>query len=139
LKKRGKHKTEHSLGAVAVEFALVAPVLLLLIAGIVEFAHGYNIQISVTQAARESARNFAITSNLAEASKAGTDGAPGLTPTKFTFSPSLSACESGKNVTMTVTYAADSVTGFALVMNGKSVSVAKNFTVTGVGAMACGG
>jgi Flp pilus assembly protein TadG len=139
LKKRGKHKTEHSLGAVAVEFALVAPVLLLLIAGIVEFAHGYNIQISVTQAAREAARNFAITSNLTEASKAGTDGAPGLTPAKFTFTPSIAACETGKNVTVTVKYTAQSVTGFALVMQGKSIAVAKDFTVTGVGAMACGG
>lgn len=139
MRKPGKHKTEHSLGAVAVEFALVAPVLLLLIAGVVEFAHGYNIQISVTQAAREAARNFAISNNLTEASKAGRDGAPGLTPAKFAFTPSLSACEPGKNVTMTVTYAANSITGFALVMQGKSVAVAKNFTVTGVGAMACGG
>lgn len=139
MRKRGKRKTEHSLGAVAVEFALVAPVLLLLIAGIVEFAHGFNIQISVTQAAREAARNFAITSDLTEASKAGRDGAPGLTPAKFTFTPSAPACETGKNVSMTVTYAAESVTGFALVMQGTSVAVAKNFTVTGVGAMACGG
>ena len=47
-------------GAAAVEFGLVAPVLLLLIGGIVEFSHTYNLQISVTQAAREAARTLAV-------------------------------------------------------------------------------
>jgi Flp pilus assembly protein TadG len=139
LRTRRGSTIERSRGAVAVEFALVAPVLLLLIAGIVEFAHGYNIQISVTQAAREAARNYAINSDLTLASKAGTDGAPGLTPSKFTFTPSIAPCVAGQNITITVKYAAQSVTGFALVMQGQSIAVAKNFTVTGVGAMRCGG
>jgi hypothetical protein len=39
---------------------LVAPILLALVAGIVEFSHAYNLQISVTQAAREAAREMAI-------------------------------------------------------------------------------
>jgi Flp pilus assembly protein TadG len=139
LRKRGLIKTERSRGAVAVEFALVAPVLLLLLAGIVEFAHAFNIQISVTQAAREAARNFAITNDLTKASAAGKAGAPGLTPSKFTFSPSIPACEPGKTITITVQYAAESVTGFALVMHGQSVAVADTFTSTGIGAMRCGG
>lgn len=139
MRKRRGSNSERSRGAVAVEFALVAPVLLLLIAGIVEFAHGYNIQISVTQAAREAARNFAIHSDIAQASKAGTDGAPGLTPSKFTFTPSIATCVDGQNITITVKYAAQSITGFSLVMQGQSIAVVKNFTVTGVGAMRCGG
>jgi Flp pilus assembly protein TadG len=139
LRKRGKSKTEHSRGAVAVEFALVAPVLLLLIAGIVEFAHAFNIQISVTQAAREAARNMAIHNDLTQAKAAGIAGAPGLTPAKFSFTPSAASCAPNTNITMTVTYAAESVTGFALVMNGTSVAVADTFTSTGVGAMRCGG
>ena len=47
-------------GAAAVEFALVAPLLLALVGGIVEFSYTYNLQISVTQAAREAARTMAI-------------------------------------------------------------------------------
>ncbi|WP_354253552.1 TadE family protein [Arthrobacter sp. UYEF21] len=43
-------------GAVAVEFALVAPLLLALVAGIVEFSFVYNTQISLSQAAREAAK-----------------------------------------------------------------------------------
>lgn len=43
-------------GAAAVEFALVVPLLLTLLFGIVEFGAAYNAQIVVTNAAREAAR-----------------------------------------------------------------------------------
>ena len=56
----GSRAQDRERGAVAVEFALVAPILLALVAGIVEFSHAYNLQISVTQAAREAARTMAI-------------------------------------------------------------------------------
>ena len=39
-------------GAVAVEFALLAPVLILLLFGITEFGRAYNVQISLSNAAR---------------------------------------------------------------------------------------
>ncbi|MHA7277400.1 TadE/TadG family type IV pilus assembly protein [Arthrobacter sp. Hz1] len=47
-------------GAAAVEFALVAPLLLLLLLGIVEFGRVFNAQIQVTAAAREAVRSMAI-------------------------------------------------------------------------------
>ncbi len=40
-------------GAAAVEFALVVPILLLLVLGIIEFGRAYNIQNSLSAAARE--------------------------------------------------------------------------------------
>lgn len=43
-------------GAAAVEFALLLPVLLLILAGIVDFGRAMFTQISVTNAAREGAR-----------------------------------------------------------------------------------
>ncbi len=43
-------------GSVAVEFALLLPVLLLLIFGIIDFGRAINAQITLTQAAREGAR-----------------------------------------------------------------------------------
>ena len=39
-------------GAAAVEFALIVPILILMILGLVEFARAYNVQISLTNAAR---------------------------------------------------------------------------------------
>lgn len=126
-------------GAVAVEFALITPFLLLLIAGIVEFSHSYNIQISVTQAAREAARTYAITNDWDQAVAAGTNGAPGLDPAKFTFTSDPGACSPSANMEVTASYQADSLTGFSLVVSGNSISVADTITITGVGAMRCGG
>ena len=70
-------------GAAAVEFALVAPVLLALVGGIIEFSYTYNLQISVTQAAREAARTMAIFNNQGQAKAAAVAGAPGLSPAGF--------------------------------------------------------
>ena len=56
----------------------MAPILLALVAGIVEFSHAYNLQISVTQAAREAAREMAIEDDQDAAALAAAAGAPGL-------------------------------------------------------------
>lgn len=47
-------------GAAAVEFALVLPVLLLLVLGIIDFGRAFNMQIALTQAAREGVRALAL-------------------------------------------------------------------------------
>ena len=69
--KRSKVHPGRERGAVAVEFALVAPMLLLIVVGIMEFSNFYNLQISVTQAAREAAREMAVTNNAGLAAAAG--------------------------------------------------------------------
>jgi hypothetical protein len=94
----------------------------------VELAHVYNLQISVTQAAREAARDMAIHNNQSLARAAAVAGAPGLTAGNFGFAFS-GACGDGLNATVTVTYKASSLTG----MFGDL------YTLTGVGAMRCGG
>lgn len=120
---------ERARGAVAVEFALVAPILLALVAGIVEFSHAYNLQISVTQAAREAARTMAIEDDQGAAELAATAGAPGLNTGSFGYSFSPATCSADQNMTVTITYPASTLTGIF----GSTV------TVTGVGAMQCGG
>jgi len=45
-------------GAAAVEFALVAPILILLVVGIAEFGRAYNVQNSLSAAAREGVRSW---------------------------------------------------------------------------------
>ncbi len=47
-------------GAAAVEFALLLPVLLLIVFGIIDFGRALNAQITLTQAAREGARLAAV-------------------------------------------------------------------------------
>lgn len=119
----------HERGAAAVEFALVAPILLVLVGGIVEFSQAYNLQISVTQAAREAARTMAIENDQDLARAAGEAGAPGLDPAEFNFTFSPGACAADTNITTTVTYTAGTLTGL----------LGSTLTVTGVGAMRCGG
>lgn len=59
-----RRKTEE--GAAAVEFALILPILALLIFGIIEFGFAFNTQISLTQAAREGVRLEALDTGDAE-------------------------------------------------------------------------
>ena len=47
-------------GQAAVEFALVLPILLIMLVGIVEFGRAWNLHQVITDAARESARKAAI-------------------------------------------------------------------------------
>lgn len=120
---------EQSRGAVAVEFALVAPILLALVAGILEFSHAYNLQISVSQAAREAAREMAIEDDQAAAAAAAAAGAPGLNGADFEYDFSPASCTAGENMTVTITYPAATLTGI----------FGSNVTVTGTGAMRCEG
>ncbi|GAB2710630.1 TadE/TadG family type IV pilus assembly protein [Arthrobacter bambusae] len=131
MKRRIKSSRNQERGAVAVEFALVAPILVSLIIAVVEFSNAYNIQVSVTQASREAARTMAITNDSSKATAAGKAGAPSLDTSKLSFSYS-GACGAGSpppTITVTTTYSGKSLTGF----------FGSNVTVTGKGAMQCNG
>jgi Flp pilus assembly protein TadG len=82
-------------GQSLVEFVLIAPVLLLLIFGLVEFARGWNIRHVVTDAAREGARYMVVDNNMTEAQVLQIIGAAlqasGLNPANATIT--LTACE----------------------------------------------
>ena len=54
------HRRRGEKGASAVEFALVLPVLIALLLGIIEFGFAFNNQISLNQAVREGARVDAV-------------------------------------------------------------------------------
>ena len=122
-------------GAAAVEFALVVPVLLLLLLGIIEFGRAYNTQISLTHAARETARHMVIHDNgtasattWIAAASAGRNAAPSLKGTEMTFSAVPAKCAAGTTLAVTVSYPLKTVTG-----------IAKDMTLTGQAAMRCGG
>ena len=75
-------------GAQVVEFALIVPLVLILIGAIVQFGFAFNRQITVSQAAREGARLAAIcgsTCSPKSVLQATKDAAPGLDPTKMTI------------------------------------------------------
>jgi Flp pilus assembly protein TadG len=91
-----------------VEFALVLPVLLLLVMGIIQFGIVFNNWIQVTSAAREGARKAAVSRTAADpraaAIAAAKASAPGLDASKLVVTPSATPWAQGSDVTVTVTY-----------------------------------
>ncbi|MDQ4501879.1 TadE/TadG family type IV pilus assembly protein [Sinomonas sp. ASV322] len=128
-----KSTRKRERGAIAVEFALVVPLLLLIIVGIVEFSRIYNVQITLNQAAREGARAMAVHNDTATAQSQAITAAPGLSPalsaSNVSVTPSSGSCGAGTEANATITYTYSTLTGFF----GRSV------TLTGKGAMQCGG
>ncbi|MDQ6752148.1 MAG: pilus assembly protein [Actinomycetota bacterium] len=123
-------------GAAAVEFALIVPILLLLLIGIIEFGRVYNAQIELTGAAREGVRVMAIQNNPVSARSATRMAAPSLNPALMDSqigilsSPANTGlCVPGSTVTLTATYPLSFLTG----MFGASINL------TGRGVMRCGG
>lgn len=117
-------------GAVAVEFALLAPVLIMILLGITEFGRAYNVQVSLTNAAREGVRSMAINNSQAAArtaaKSAATQLSPALTDGNITFS--AANCAAGAQMTVTISYSLSTMTG-----------IAGPFGMTGRGTMLCGG
>ncbi|WP_081994591.1 TadE/TadG family type IV pilus assembly protein [Kocuria rosea] len=116
-------------GAVAVEFALVLPLLLMILFAIIEFGHAYNVQISVTHAAREAARSMAVTQVWSDAVDAAQDSSPSLDPAVLTLTHSPAACAPGTPIEVTAQYPLTGLTGL----------MPAGITVTGRAAMQCGG
>jgi Flp pilus assembly protein TadG len=117
-------------GAAAVEFALLAPVLIMILLGIMEFGRAYNVQTTLTNAAREGVRNMAINNSQDTARAAAKNAATQLSPTladgNITFS--TVSCAVGAQMTVTVSYNLSTMTG-----------IAGPFAMTGKGTMLCGG
>ena len=117
-------------GAVAVEFAILAPVLVMLLLGIMEFGRAYNVQTSLTNAARESVRSMAINNNLTLAKTAAKNTATQLSPVLADGNITFSAanCAAGSSISVTINYSLSTMTG-----------IAGPFAMTSKGTMLCGG
>ena len=127
-------------GAAAVEFALLAPVLFMLLLGIMEFGRAYNVQVTLTNAAREGVRTMAINNDQATARSATKNAADAISPrlkdTDIAFAfqdipattPAPTSCLAGRQVSVTISYSLSTMTG-----------IAGPFGMTGKGTMLCGG
>jgi Flp pilus assembly protein TadG len=101
-------------GSAAVEFALVLPVLLLILFGIIDFGRMLNARIVLTQAAHEGARTAAVTGDpdaaAATIAKVMGSMASGM------GTPTIVGCDDPLgDATVTVTYQFDFATPLSLV------------------------
>jgi Flp pilus assembly protein TadG len=62
----GARRARDERGAIAVEFAFIAPILILLVLGVVEFGFGYHAWDATQNAAREGARVGAVSPDRSE-------------------------------------------------------------------------
>lgn len=125
------NKLHGQRGAVAVEFALIVPIFLVLLLGIVEFGRVFNAQMQVTAAAREAVRVMAIQKQSDLSIATAIDSAPGLNPTLIASQVSIApgSCTTDTEATVTVTYSVELLTDL----------FADSITVSGKGVMRCGG
>ena len=122
-------------GASAVEFAFIAPLLILLAFGTVEFGRAFQVQSTLSAAAREGVRMMALQNNQATARATARSVAaslrPALTDAQITFTPA--ACpitySPGTTVTVKISYREPFLTG--------AFGAGVNLSATGV--MRCGG
>ena len=99
------HRKEEG-GSVVVEFALVLPILVLLLFGMIEFGRGYNARVELVSAVREGARAAALGENAATVTTKTKAAAPGLTADDINVS-ATAACTTvptPADVTVTATY-----------------------------------
>lgn len=117
-------------GAVAVEFALVVPLLLVLLFSIVSVSRAFQVQATLSGAAREAARTMAIQNNVSAARSAAvfaasTSDVP-LNAGQISISPSTcSGASPTTNIRVTITYqfqpAGDFAGGVAFPITSKAV------------------
>ncbi|MFP5372483.1 MAG: TadE/TadG family type IV pilus assembly protein, partial [Actinomycetes bacterium] len=89
-------------GASAVEFGLVLPLLLVLVLGIVEFGHAFQVQGTLSSAAREGARAMALRNDPAQARDAVQEAAaalrPGVTDAQISIDPAACPVAGGTDI-----------------------------------------
>jgi len=121
-------------GAAAVEFAIVAPLLVVLVVGIAEFGRAFFLQATLAGAAREGVRVMALQSDQSAARSAVRGYAPDLGISDGQIAIAPGSCPTGgvsppPNATVTISYPLDFVTGF----------FGADLTLTGRGVMRCNG
>jgi Flp pilus assembly protein TadG len=130
-------KIERERGTAAVEFALLLPVLLLLVFGIIDFGRALNAQITLTQAAREGARLVALgePNVVARTQAAAADLSP-VTVTVTASCPSGAGPDADASVTTSYAFSfATPIGAIAALFGGGGIG--GPITLTARGVMPC--
>ncbi len=141
MRRRQAASESRDRGSVAVEFALLLPVLLLIIFGLIDFGRAINAQITLTQAAREGARLASLGySSSAVQTRAQNAALPGLNPVTVTVSSSCpSGAGTGVDAVVQTSYQFSFITpvgAFASLFGSASFG-SSTLTLTAKGEMPC--
>lgn len=135
MNRRPARNARQDRGAAAVEFALLLPLLLLLVFGIIDFGRALNAQITLTQAAREGARLAALGEpNVVSGTQAA---ATGLSPVTVTVTACPAGAGAGVNAVVRASYSFSFVTPVNAIAGLFGSSFGSTMTLTAQGVMPC--
>jgi Flp pilus assembly protein TadG len=147
-------QTNGDSGASVVEFALILPLFLLLVLGMVDFGRAYSLQLSLTEAAREGVRGIALREPGSSAATAQTATCAAIPTGCGTGAAAVAVavvlCPSGvlsspvPNAQVTATKPFTFLTpGLGTLANlakrGGGSTLGGGFNLVGLGVMRCGG
>lgn len=115
-------------GAALVEAAIILPLVIMLIFGLVAFGRGYNAKVTATHAAREGVRVLAVTQDNGLGEAAALNAAGSLNTALLSISST--ACNPGDPTSLTVDY----VFSYDIPVFG-----ARTVNISETGVMRCGG
>ena len=121
-------------GAAALEFALVLPMLIMLVMGIAEFSRAYHAKEKLQYAVREGARELAINKTSATAISVTVDRAGGLNPALTSAGVTASGCTGAITATSTATVTATYTLAYHIPLWGSG-----NWSLSATGVMRCNG
>ncbi len=122
-------------GAAAVEFALVLPILIMLLLGVIEFGYAMFVQSTIAGAAREGARSLAITQSTSSAIQVAVSAAQPAVNISGEVTADSSGCSSTPSGLVTVSVAHT----YSGIGGGLSWFFPSGLTIRGIGVMRCGG
>jgi Flp pilus assembly protein TadG len=104
----GKHDIRSQQGQTMTEFAMVLPLLVVLLLGIIQFGIAFNNYVTLTDAVRAASRKGAVSREsddpVGDCTTAGYNAGADLDASKVSITCSYSAFEPGADVTVTGTY-----------------------------------
>lgn len=121
-------------GAAALEFALVLPMLIMLVMGIAEFSRAYHAKEKLQYAVREGARELAINKDSANAIAVTVDRASGLNPPLTSAGVTASGCAGAITATSTATVTATYSLAYHIPLWGSGT-----WALSATGVMRCNG
>ena len=130
-----KDRLRRERGASAVEFAFIVPLLIVLVLGIAEFGHAFQVQGTLSAAAREGVRVMALQNDPVAARAAVRDAAttldPAIADAQISISPASCPVNAAgsTHVELTIDYPMPFLTGF----------FGDGLDLTGRGVMRCNG
>jgi Flp pilus assembly protein TadG len=125
-------------GAAAVEMAIVLPLLLLILFGIIDFGLMLNRQLLLTEAAREGARAAALDGSDATV-RDRVEAVLGSAPSTIQVSPCPAGPSADADASVSLSYAYQTKTPLGSVMLLFGSSPGDSFTLTATGVMSCVG